>query len=178
MYFKSAFLFSMVVSAMALPTTKMEKTKRQANILRVQDYVQFQISDGVGGNALAEVQAKFPIDESNLASVSSQDLAIIKAARKTAENAETRGGGFNEAIANAGGTNTPQGRILQVGKIKNKVLKLKLFALSLQIDQARGRDVADKLADTLTKLNKNVELDRASAGQPSRGVNFQGSSQP
>lgn len=64
MYLKSAFIFSMVASAIALPTTGMgEKTKRAA-ILRVQDYSQFQISDGVGGNALAEVQAKFPVSVS------------------------------------------------------------------------------------------------------------------
>lgn len=198
MYFKTAFLLSMVVSAMAMPTpigTQEQISKRAA--LTVQNYSQFQVSNGVGGNALAEVQAKFPvrknppqnnhlnpppnppqINENSLASVDPQDLAIIKAARKTAENAETKAGGFNEAIAAAGGTNSAQGKTLQVGKIKNKVLKLKLFSLALQIDQARGRNVAAKLADTLTKLGKNIELDQASAGQASASVNFQGSSRP
>ncbi|KAK3329406.1 hypothetical protein B0H66DRAFT_23425 [Apodospora peruviana] len=177
MYLKTAFLFSMVVSAIALPTSS-PKTVKRAAILDVQDYSDFQISDGVAGNALAEVQAKFPIDESDLANVDPEDLAIIKAARQTAENAETEAGGFNEAIEAAGGTKTAAGKVLQVGKIKNKVLKLKLFSLALQIDQAQGKDTADKLAETLTKLNNNIKQDEAAAGQPSQSVDFQGSSQP
>jgi len=32
-----------------------------ASVLTVQDYNDFQVSDGVGGNALAEVNAKFPV---------------------------------------------------------------------------------------------------------------------
>lgn len=120
----------------------------------------------------------FKIDTSNLASVSDEDLAIIKAARETAEAAETQAGGFNEAIEAAGGTKTPLGRELQNGKIKNKVLKLQLQVLALEIEAAKGKDMADKLADKLKKLEKNVQLDREAAGQRSRGVNFQGTSQP
>lgn len=60
MYFKTAFLFSMVASAMAMPTGNQQMTKR-ASVLTAQDYSQFQVSNGVGGNALAEVQAKFPV---------------------------------------------------------------------------------------------------------------------
>lgn len=65
-----------------------------------------------------------------------------------------------------------------MGKIKNKVLKLKLGALVLEIEQAKGDDVGDKLEDKLNKLNNNVETDRNSAGQASQGVDFQGSSDP
>jgi hypothetical protein len=47
-------------------------------------------------------------------SVSANDLAILKAARVTAEGAETDAGGFNEAIA-AAGKDTTQGQALQNG---------------------------------------------------------------
>lgn len=61
------------------------------------------------------------IDENDLANVDPADAAIIKAARTTAEDAEVNAGGFNDAIAAASGADADA---LQVGKIKNKVLKL------------------------------------------------------
>ena len=45
---------------MALPTGT-QMTKR--GVLTAQPYSQFQVSNGVGGNALAEVQAKFPVSQ-------------------------------------------------------------------------------------------------------------------
>ncbi|KAK3898950.1 hypothetical protein C8A05DRAFT_18545 [Staphylotrichum tortipilum] len=177
MYFKAAVLFSLLASSVALPTaTGDRKVKR--GILSVQDYSEFQVSDGVAGNALAEVNAKFPIDTSDLASVDASDLAILKAARVTAEAAETDDGGFNDAIAAAGGQKTTTGTALQNGKIKNKVLKLQLQVLALQIEAAQGKDTATKLAAETKKLNKNVQLDKAAAGQASTSVDFQGTSQP
>ncbi|KAK3335500.1 hypothetical protein B0T19DRAFT_10137 [Cercophora scortea] len=178
MFFKAAFLFSLVASSIAAPAGSDTRLSKRA-VLSVQNYSQFQVSSGVGGNALAEVQAKFPIDEKNLAAVDANDLAIIKAARVTAEAAETQAGGFNEAIAAAGGQKTTAGKALQVGKIKNKVLKLKLFILGLQIDQAKGgKDNSAKIAAESKKLNNNIALDKAAAGQKSTPVNFQGTSQP
>jgi len=115
---------------------------------------------------------------SNPAAVDPEDLAILKAARKTAENAETKAGGFNEAIKAAGGENTTQGKALQIGKIKNKVLKLQLQVMALTIEGAQGKDTAAKLAEEKAKLEKNVKLDREAAGQRSLSVNFQGTSQP
>lgn len=115
---------------------------------------------------------------SNPAAVDPEDLAILKAARKTAENAETKAGGFNEAIKAAGGKNTTQGRALQIGKIKNKVLKLQLQVTTLIIEGAQGKDTAAKLAEEKAKLEKNVKLDREAAGQRSQSVDFQGTSQP
>lgn len=160
---------------MAMPAVPMKK-----RALEIQDYSEFQISDGVAGNALEEVSQMFPVEEfeADLAGVSDEDLEILKAARETAEEAETEEGGFNEAIEAAGGKDTEEGAALQVGKIKNKVLKLKLGALVLEIEQAKGDDVGDKLEDKLNKLNNNVETDRNSAGQASQGVDFQGSSDP
>lgn len=199
MQFKFAFVFTLLTSALAAPCA-VDTRDLGKRALSAQSYSQFSVSGGVGGNALAEVKAKFPvsrsvllaflpahasdnfckqIDENNLASVSAEDLAIIKAARKTAENAETKAGGFNEAIKAAGGTKTEAGKALQVGKIKNKVLKLKLFNLAMQIEQAQGKkDNSAKIAEETKKLNKNIELDKAAAGQKSTSVNFQGTSQP
>ncbi|KAK1832850.1 hypothetical protein QBC39DRAFT_425149 [Podospora conica] len=179
MHIQAALLLSLLGSTFALPTTTSATRPVKRAILSPQQYSQFQVSNGVGGNALAEVKAKFPFDETNLASIDPVDLEIIKAAGETAEKAETGAGGFNEAIAAAGGTNSAAGKVLQVGKIKNKVLKLQLSVLRLGTEVAQGRqDRAAKLQEQRTKLAKNVELDRAAAGQRSQGVNFQGSSQP
>ncbi|KAK3496904.1 uncharacterized protein B0T23DRAFT_426079 [Neurospora hispaniola] len=172
MQFKFAFVFTLLTSALAAPCD-VDTRGLSKRALSAQSYSQFSVSSGVGGNALAEV------DENNLASVSAADLAIIKAARQTAEDAETKAGGFNEAIKAAGGTKTTAGAALQVGKIKNKVLKLKLFTLAMQIEQAKGgKDNSAKIAEETKKLNKNIELDKAAAGQKSTSVNFQGTSQP
>ncbi|KAK1755304.1 hypothetical protein QBC47DRAFT_414200 [Echria macrotheca] len=171
MFIQTAVIFSLVASSLAIPAGN-RPSKRA--ILSVQNYSQFQISNGVGGNALAEVKAKFPIDENNIANIDAQDLAILKAAGETAEKAETLAGGFNEAIAAAGGANTAAGRALQVGKIKNKVLKLQMSVLVLKAQVAQGRqDRVAKLQEQITKLNKNVQLDEDAAGQASRSVNFQ-----
>lgn len=59
MYIKTAVLF-LAASALALPTAQDGHHKRAA-VLTKQSYAQFQVSDGVAGNALAEVQAKFPV---------------------------------------------------------------------------------------------------------------------
>lgn len=56
MYFKATLLFSLAVSALAVPTTH-----KRAAVLTKRAYADFQVSDGVAGNALAEVQAKFPV---------------------------------------------------------------------------------------------------------------------
>ncbi|KAJ9157356.1 hypothetical protein NKR23_g485 [Pleurostoma richardsiae] len=177
MYFsKIAVVFSLAASALALPTLVDKPKHKRAGVLTVQDYADFQISDGVAGNALAEVAEKFPIDESDLANVDPDDLDIIKAARVTAEAAETDAGGFNDALEDATGDAADA---LQVGKIKNKVLKLKLEVLALQIDQAiNGSDNADKIAEEQTKLDKNVATDTASAGDASQSVDFQGDDSP
>lgn len=99
-------------------------------------------------------------------------MAILSAARTTAENAETETGGFNDAIAAASGTAADA---LTVGKIKNKVLKLKLEVLNLQIDQAQnGGDNSAKIAAEQKKLDTNIATDTKSAGQTSQSVNFTG----
>jgi hypothetical protein len=93
-------------------------------------------------------------------------LKIINDARKVAEEAEVGTGGFNDQIDAAGGDTTA----LQNGKIKNKVLKLQLEVLALQIKAAQGDADQDKIDEETTKLNKNIKLDEGAAGEASVGV--------
>ena len=60
MYFSKAVVLSFAVSALALPTLSTKPHKR-AGVLTATTYDNFQVSDGVAGNALAEVKAKFPV---------------------------------------------------------------------------------------------------------------------
>ena len=121
-------------------------------------------------------------------------LAIISKAAQVSEDAKTGTGGFNDAIAASGGTQTTSGTALQNGKIKNKVLKLQTDVLRLQIEQAQGKSVwisqcsklqhmkgywlkqglDTELQQQITKLNTNVALDKAAAGQTSQSVSFSG----
>lgn len=117
------------------------------------------------------------ISNQNLASVPKNDLAILKAARETAEQAETQG--FNPAISTASGPGSANAVPLQNGKNKNKILKLYLHDLVNQIEQAQGKPV-DQSAATYTKsqLRRALALDQANAGQPCRSVPFSSETQP
>jgi hypothetical protein len=106
------------------------------------------------------------IDTSDLAGVAASDLAVIQNSRLIAEAAETGTGGFDDELAATSGDTTS----LQNGKIKNKVLKLQLEVLGLQIEQAQGKDTSSQITTETTKLNSNIALDDAAAGEPSVGV--------
>ncbi|KAK4944558.1 hypothetical protein LTR10_015992 [Elasticomyces elasticus] len=167
MYISSA---TILLGLFALSSAGPVVRSKRAGVLTAKPYSEFQISDGVAGNALAEVNANFPIDTSDLAGVAASDLEIIQNARVTAEDAETSTGGFDDELADAAdGTNSTA---LQNGKIKNKVLKLQLEVLGLQIQAAQGDSDAsqDKIDEETTKLNSNIALDTAAAGQDSVGV--------
>ncbi|CZS95491.1 uncharacterized protein RAG0_12297 [Rhynchosporium agropyri] len=136
-------------------------------------YNTFSISSGVGGSALSEANTAFPITPSS--STSASDLSIINAAAKVSEQAEVGTGGFNDAIAAAGGQGTTEGKALQVGKIKNKVLKLQTDVLRLEIQAAKGKGGLDaQIQQQKTKLAANVKLDEANKGVTSKGINFAG----
>lgn len=111
---------------------------------------------------------------SDPAAVSSNDLAILVAARQTAENAEAA---FNTAIGpSAGGADEAS---LAVGKIKNKVLKLRTFEMLVTVQMAQGAtDKAAQLADIQAKLKTNVGIDQLSAGDASQSVSFTDDVQP
>ena len=87
----------------------------------MRSYSQFQISDGVGGNAQAAANAVFvdPFNNVDLTTVSSDVLTAMNNMREAAESAETDD--FDPQIDAASGADADA---LQVGKIQNKVLKL------------------------------------------------------
>lgn len=60
----------------------------------------------------------------------------------------------------------------QNGKTKNKVLKLMATKLELMAKAAQGEDTSAKLAEELKKLNNNIALDKAAAGEPSTKLSF------
>ncbi|KAH7097791.1 hypothetical protein BKA62DRAFT_715137 [Auriculariales sp. MPI-PUGE-AT-0066] len=135
------------------------------------DYKNFQISGGVAGKALEEVDANVlaPLLNRDDASISDAEVTALSNMREAAENAE--GSLFNPQIAAASGA---QAASLQAGKIKNKVLKLRLFQKLFEIRIAKGQAAGDdtsadqtKLQDVVEKLNTNVGIDKASAGKTS-----------
>jgi hypothetical protein len=59
---KIAFFLGLAATSLAAPIASSSEEKRaSAGVLKVQAYAAFQVSDGVAGNALAEVNAKFPV---------------------------------------------------------------------------------------------------------------------
>lgn len=186
-------LLSLAASAFAAPTPA-DSSPLDKRALAFRKYNTFQISDGVGGNALAETNQAFPVDMRNPGAVSKADLAVLVAARQTAENAETA---FNSAVAAASGA---AAQALDVGKTKNKVLKLRTFEMLVQVQQARGSTDKDaQLADIQKKLAANVslvwfrsgkcmrvlilpflqvKLDQANKGKKSQSVSFTADVQP
>ncbi|KAJ7301920.1 hypothetical protein DFH08DRAFT_759904 [Mycena albidolilacea] len=148
-------------------------SKRAAFSFALQSYDQFQISDGVAGNAEAEANAvfvdPFPAD---LTTVDATSLDNLGTMREAAEDAETDQ--FNPQIAAASGAAADA---LQVGKIKNKVLKLtgEVQQIKIKIAQAAaaGTDTTDleaSLKEEQTKLTTNIATDVKSKGQASQGV--------
>ncbi|KAL5476666.1 hypothetical protein ACEPAI_2852 [Sanghuangporus weigelae] len=158
----------------AVPIRSRRAVTQTADNFKELDYAQFQISDGVAGNAAAEANAVFvdPFANTDLSTVSSDVLDAMEAMREAAESAETDL--FNPAIDAASGADADA---LQVGKIKNKVLKLtgEVQVLNIKIAQAQASsddtsDLEDKLSEEQTKLDTNIATDTDSAGATSKGV--------
>ncbi|KAJ7080966.1 hypothetical protein B0H15DRAFT_1025022 [Mycena belliarum] len=146
---------------------------KRAFSFQLKSYDQFQISDGVAGNAKAKANAvfvdPFPTD---LSTVDAASLSNLNTMRKAAEAAET--GKFNPQIAAASGAAADA---LQVGKIQNKVLKLtgEVQALKIKIAQAAAKkkdtsSLESSLKTEQTKLSNNIALDVKSKGDTSKGV--------
>ncbi|CAJ2503184.1 Uu.00g105780.m01.CDS01 [Anthostomella pinea] len=177
MHFSASTLTSLLVG-FALSSTAIAHPvlARATDTLTEKPYSEFQVSDGVAGNALAEVNAQFPVDQNNLAGVSDNDLQIIAKAAQLGESAETASGvGFDDAIDAAGGQETTAGQALQNGKIKNKILKLQTDILRIQIETAQGNtESTSDLAGQQSKLAEDVATDEAAAGEASTSVNFTG----
>ncbi|KAL1867883.1 hypothetical protein Daus18300_006158 [Diaporthe australafricana] len=127
------------------------------------------ISGGTAGNAEAEAQQALSGLPADLTAVDQADLDFLNSVNQVANDAEKEG--FNTAIEAATGAEADS---LQIGKIKNKVLKLTATVMKLQAQQAQGEDVADKLAEEQTKLDNNIKQDVAEAGNASTNVQFDG----
>ena len=98
---------------------------------------------------------------------------LLRRPAEIAEQAEIATGGFNDAIAAAGGTGTTAGTALQNDKIKNKVLKLQTDVLRIQIEVAQGNTASQSsLTAQQTKLAANIALDKKVAGQKSTAISF------
>ncbi|KZV69384.1 hypothetical protein PENSPDRAFT_753454 [Peniophora sp. CONT] len=158
-------------SSSAATSTAATQTAADFQVL---DYADFQISSGVAGNAEAEANAVFvdPFANTDLSTVSADVLDAIQTMREAAEDAETSQ--FNPAIAAASGADADA---LQVGKIKNKVLKLtgEVQGINIKIAQAKAKgsdttDLESSLAAEQKKLTTNIATDVKSAGATSQSV--------
>ena len=112
-------------------------------------YADFQISDGVAGNAQAEANAVFvdPLAGLDLASLPDSVAKNVETMRKAAEAAETDD--FNPAIDAASGDAADA---LEAGKIKNKVLKLTGEVQALKIKLAKAQAAGDDTSDVEDKI--------------------------
>lgn len=150
---------------------------------------QLTISNGAGGiyrslnisnnqgNAASEALAIFPGTGVGLTET---DLNTLNTEARCAVDAEAL---FDSTIAASSGTVADA---LNVGKIKNKVLKLTGFTvfgnsdclgevLVLNVKIALGQNSADnmaKLAEEAAKLAKDIQLDLGNVGKPSMTVPF------
>ncbi|KAL1798555.1 hypothetical protein ACET3X_002592 [Alternaria dauci] len=166
MYFQSFAILSLAAFSVAAPASiKRTVVARQSGpVLADTTYNDISISGGQAGDAQAEAMAVFSaLDLQNPENIDPADLTFLNEVNQVANDAETDA--FNPAVEAATGDEADQ---IQNGKIKNKVLKLMATVIKLQAQQAQGDDsVADKLAEEMTKLNNNIELDTAAAGQVS-----------
>ncbi|KJA29597.1 hypothetical protein HYPSUDRAFT_107460, partial [Hypholoma sublateritium FD-334 SS-4] len=142
--------------------------RANAAVFTTQTYDQISISGGTAGDAQAQALALFSaLDVNDLANVAASDLAFVNSVHTIANDAETEA--FNVAIKAATGDAKTA---LQNGKIQNKVLKLTAAVLALQIQDAQGKDTTAKQATEQKKLDNNIALDKAAAGQAATKVAF------
>ncbi|RKF54287.1 putative small secreted protein [Golovinomyces cichoracearum] len=165
-------LFMSVVSSPLAQDPKTGPNLNRRSVLSSQKYKDLQISDGVAGNAEQEAATRFEgIDLNNLASVSDEDVKLIKGIHDVAENAELKA--FDPAIAKASG---PELDALKIGKIKNKVLKTSATVLQLQIRMEKGEKIdPEDFKIQKKKKDVNIALDKKASGKESKGVDFNGS---
>jgi len=160
-FLTSALLFSLLTASLAAPVQIAKRAPRT--------YAQLSIGGGVGGNALAEAQAKFPGSPASLSKATASDFNADAHCSVLAEQA------FLDAGAIASSNRATNG--VSVGLFKNKVLKLfgTMVALQAQIAESGGKASAAQtaqLADLSSKLAVNVAVDKTNAGLKSQDVTF------
>ena len=60
-FFTALSLLGLAALASSAPVANPLSLNKRAGVLTEQSYADFQVSDGVSGNAFAEVNAKFPV---------------------------------------------------------------------------------------------------------------------
>ncbi|KAG4439911.1 hypothetical protein IFR05_004586 [Cadophora sp. M221] len=171
MQFSSILVATFAALTIAAPTG--QKAKRAA-VLATQTYDEISISGGTAGNAEEEAIAVLTnngaLDLNDLANVDPADIAFLGSVNDIANDAEVEA--FNAALEGATGD---EKTAIQNGKIKNKVLKLEATVIELQAKAAQGEDTSAKLAAEQKKLDNNIALDTAAAGEPSTKLSFDAS---
>ncbi|KAJ7111251.1 hypothetical protein C8R44DRAFT_535821, partial [Mycena epipterygia] len=133
-------------------------------------YAQLSIGGGVGGNALAEAQAKFPGNPASLSAATASDF------NADAHCSVEDGQAFLDAGTIASSNRATNG--VSVGLFNNKVLKLfdTMVALQAQITENGGKASAAQTVrvapDLTSKLAVNVAVDKTNAGLASQDVTF------
>ncbi|KAJ7152428.1 hypothetical protein C8R46DRAFT_1121215 [Mycena filopes] len=160
-FFTLALLASLAGVAISAPVQIAKRAPRT--------YQQLSIGGGVGGNALAEAQAKFPGSPASLSKATTSDFNADAHCSVLAEEA------FLDAGAIASSNRATNG--VSVGLFKNKVLKIfgTMVAIQAEVAQAGGKASAAQQAqldDLTAKLAVNVAVDKTNAGLQSQDVSF------
>ncbi|KAA1108636.1 hypothetical protein PGT21_019788 [Puccinia graminis f. sp. tritici] len=138
--------------------------KKTGEIFPFRKYEDFQISDGVAGQAFENAGKVFvePFAGVPLEKITKGDMDnLLKMARAARQNELL----FNQALKKAKGSNKSA---LAAGKIANKVLKLvgEIQVIELQKKlNIKQVDVPAKLAEHQKKLTKNTKVDRSNKGK-------------
>ncbi|PPQ91267.1 hypothetical protein CVT25_006384 [Psilocybe cyanescens] len=161
-------LFTLFTAALAAPVLE---RRANAPVFSKQTYNQLSISGGRAGNAQAQALAKFSaLNLNDAMNVAKADLDFLNSVNQIANKAET--GAYNPALDTTTGAAKTA---LQNGKIQNKVLKLTATILKLKVQAAQGQNNAEKLAAEQKKLDNNIKLDKAAAGQAATKLSFNAS---
>lgn len=147
-----------------------------ADLPFMQDYAEYQISDGYGGSAEEQAAEVFidPFKNTDLSLVPFEIYDKLRLAKEATEDAEIEL--FIPAIDKAG-EDTATGRALTVGLLKNRVLFATAAVQALQIENAHNKaaNVSDPFFESDLErageyLAWTIEADRENDEEPSLGV--------
>jgi len=140
------------------------------------EYAEYQISDGVGGDAEKEAAAVFidPFIGIDLSTVPFEVYDTLRIVHEEAEDIEIEG--FDPAIE-ALGEDSPEGKALSVGKSKNRVLYATagLQAVRIKVAVENALHIEDPWQDVDIDEAEGyyqwaVDADRANEGLPSKSI--------
>jgi len=158
-----SLLFLSITGSSAVPVSGSTTSKQP------RQYNTFSISSGTGGTALAEVQKAFPGNPSTFNSTTTNNFNTEAHCAVLAENT------FIAQIA-ANKNNATRVNALNVGMIKNKVLKIygTIQALEglMSKEDANITGSITQLQELQVKFAKNVGIDMSNAGKSSLAINF------